>query len=160
MHTHAHILTLTNSHAHTHTHTYMHNIPVPALLCDAPVSSNGVITVTWPYIHTGGLPLTNLFLTYTHSILGNSIENFSNRSQLNMVSVNSVDSTSIVVPSLVTGAEYMFNITAENSYGSSSIVCGPTPHLIGKIECEAVIYILLLINDPISCSYQCHVGCF
>ena len=123
----------------------MHNFPVPALSCDAPVSSNGVITVTWSYIHTGGLSLTNLFLTYTHSILGNSTGNFSNHSQLNTVSVNSVDSTSIVVPNLVTGAEYMFNIMAENSYGSSSVICGPTPHLIGKNDCQTVGYTLLLM---------------
>ena len=132
-------------------HTYVHTITVPALSCDAPVSSNGVITVTWSYIHTGGLPLTNVFLTYTNSVLWNSTGNFSNHSQRNTVSVSSVDSTSIVVPNLVTGPEYLFNITAENSYGSSSIVCGPTPHLIGKIECQAVGYIFLQINDLISC---------
>ena len=125
-------------HTHNIMHTYVHTITVPAFSCDAPVSSNGVITVTWSYIHTGGLPLTNVFLTYTNSILGNSTGNFSNRSPLNTVSVSSVDSTSIVVPNLVTGAEYVFNVTAENSYGSSSIVCGPIPHLIGKIEYQEV----------------------
>jgi hypothetical protein len=119
-------------------------------LCDAPVSSNGVITVTWSYIHTGGLPLTNLFLTYTHLILGNSTVFSTNRSQLNTVSVmtRSIDSTSIVVPNLVTGAEYMFNITAENKYGSSSIVCGPTPHLIGKTECQTHVQTVGYIPPP------------
>ena len=34
-------------------------------MCTAPVSSNDVITVTWSYIHTGGLPLTNVSLAYT-----------------------------------------------------------------------------------------------
>ena len=49
------------------------------------------------------------------------------------------------VASFVTGAEYMFNVTAENSYGSSNIICGPIPHLIGKNEYQAVGYILLLM---------------
>ena len=98
---------------------------VPAVICNAPVSSNGVITVTWSYIHTGGLPLTNLYLTYTQSIPGNG---------LNAVSIISVDTTSIVFPNLVTGTEYIFNVTAENSYGSSSITCGSTPHIIGKLN--------------------------
>ena len=101
---------------------------VPAVICNAPVSSNGVMTVTWSYIHTGGLPLTNLYLTYTRSILGNGSK------QLNAVSNISVDTTLIMLPNLVTGAEYMFNVTAENSYGSSSITCGPTPHIIGEMK--------------------------
>ena len=52
--------------------------------------------------------------------------------QLNAVSNISVDTTSIMLPNLVTGAEYMF--TTENSYGSSSITCGPTPHIIGEMK--------------------------
>ena len=38
---------------------------VPAVSCNPPVSSSGVVTVTWCYIHTGGLPLTNVSLVYT-----------------------------------------------------------------------------------------------
>ena len=109
----------------------MHTVycAVPALLCDAPVSSNGVITVTWSYIHTGGLPLTNLLITYTCSFLGS---NFS-YNNINDISVSSVNTTSVIVSDLITGAEYTFNITAENNIGSSNIVCGPTSHVIGEI---------------------------
>ena len=31
----------------------------PALTCNASMSANDVVMVTWSYIHTGGLPLTN-----------------------------------------------------------------------------------------------------
>ena len=54
--------------------------------------------------------------------------------QLNAVSNISVDTTSTMLPNLVIGAEYMFNVTGENSYGSSSITCGPTPHIIGDSD--------------------------
>ena len=116
--------------------------------------------VTWSYIHTGGLPLTNIHLSYSHSILGNSTEKIvTNSPQLNTVSVMRVDSTSVVVPSLVTGVEYTFNVTAENSYGSSSIVCGPIPHIIGKTECQQYIEIYhWSMHDKISCFYQCIMG--
>ena len=54
----------------------------------------------------------------------------------NAVSVSSVDTTSVEVAGLFAGFEYTFNITAENSNGSSSILCGPTLHVIG----ESVVY--------------------
>ena len=106
-------------------------IIVPALTCNAPVSSNGVITVTWSYIHTGGLPLTDLSISYA-SLLNHSdilIDYLSNT-----VSISTVDATSITVPNLAAGAEYIFNITAENRIGLSSILCGPTFHKSGEIK--------------------------
>ena len=108
---------------------FQHDCAVPVLSCDAPVSSNGVITVTWSYIHTGGLPLTNLFLTYTHLFLGS---NFT-YNNINDISVSNINTTSVIVSDLIAGAEYTFNITAENNIGSSSIICGPTSHVIGEI---------------------------
>ena len=92
---------------------------VPAVICNAPASSNGVMTVTWSYIHTGGLPLTNLYLTYTRSIPGNGSK------QLNAVSNVSVDTTLMMLPNLVTGAEYMFNVTAETAMGHPASHVGP-----------------------------------
>ena len=52
----------------------------------------------------------------------------------NAILISNVDATSITVPNLAAGAEYVFNITAENRIGSSSILCGPTSHKIGEIE--------------------------
>ena len=110
-------------------HTNIHALcilTVPSLTCDKPVSSNGLVTVNWSYNHTGGLPLTSLSVSYTKSI---------NRSIVvsnNNVSVRSVNITSVVIPNLEVGAEYTFNITAGNRNGSSSIMCGPTSHIIGN----------------------------
>ena len=56
----------------------------------------------------------------------------------NAVSISSVDTTSIMVPNLVAGAEYIFNITAENNVGSSTIMCGPILHVIGKTKIKTI----------------------
>ena len=94
-------------------------------MCNAPVSSNGVIIVAWSYIHTGGLPLTNVSVSYTYE------SNTTKRSPIS-IPISSVDTTSVNVDSLEAGFEYSFNITASNTYGSFSIVCGPTLYVLGK----------------------------
>ena len=91
------------------------SITVPGLFCNASVSSNGTVTVTWSYIHTGGLPLTNVSVSYTND---NSLSPIP-------IPLISVDTTSVTIPDLKAGFEYTFNVTAENSEGSSSTVCGP-----------------------------------
>ena len=75
-------------------------------MCDPPTSANGVITVTWSYIHTGGLPLTNVSVTF----FSNGVE-----TAINSIPVSDTDTQSTDVPDLVTGFEYSFNITAVNS---------------------------------------------
>ena len=90
-------------------------ISVPELFCNASVSSSGTVTVTWSYIHTGGLPLTNVSVSYTSD---NSLSPIP-------IPLISVDTTSVTIPDLKAGFEYTFNVTAENSEGSSSTVCGP-----------------------------------
>ena len=94
------------------------NLPqtVPNPMCNTPISSNGVITVTWSYIHTGGLPLTNVSVSYTYDedlIISSPV----------LVQVSNLDATSIMIPDLVAGFEYTFNITAKNSNGSLSVLC-------------------------------------
>ena len=87
------------------------------------MSANGDITVTWSYVHTGGLPLTNESVYYI----------FMEGSTINRVPVNlqSINMHSATVSNLTTGFKYSFNVTAENSNGASSILCGPTLHVIG-----------------------------
>ena len=60
--------------------------------------------------------------------------NESTRTIINPVPVSGVDTTSVEVDDLVAGFEYVFNTTAENSNGSSSILCGPIHHIVGKSE--------------------------
>ena len=55
----------------------------------------------------------------------------------NAVSISGADTTSVMVPNLVASAEYMFNVTAGNSVGSSSIICGPILHVIGKTKTDS-----------------------
>ena len=92
-------------------------------MCDPPTSANNIIMVTWSYIHTGGLSLTNVSVTF-----------FSDgpETATNSIPVSGTDTLSIEVPDLVTGSEYTFNITAVNSIGPSSILCGPVLHRTGE----------------------------
>ena len=90
---------------------------VPALTCNASTSANGVVIVTWFYIHTGGLPLTNVSLSYTYEdefIISKPVP----------VSISSVDITRIIVPNLEAGFRYTFNVTSQNRLGSTSTSCG------------------------------------
>ena len=102
---------------------YYHVIVVPELFCNASASSNGVVTVTWSYVHTGGLPLTNVSVSYTNSNLSPIPIPFNDIS---------VDTTLVTVPDLKAGFQYTFNVTAENSEGSSSTLCGPIALVSGK----------------------------
>ena len=97
------------------------------------MSANGFMTVTWNYTHTGGLPLTNILVSYVKQLEGLNIN--ININQSTSVTVNEVDATSVKVPNLEAGFGYIFNITAVNNYSSSSIFCGPTFHANG--ECIA-----------------------
>ena len=94
------------------------------------MSANGFMTVTWNYTHTGGLPLTNILVSYIKQLEGLNV----NLSTL--VSENEVDATSVEVPNLEAGFGYIFNITAVSNHSSSSIFCGPTLHVNGGCTCN------------------------
>ena len=96
------------------------------MICEVVVSSNSIITVTWNYNRTGGLPLTNISVSVTKQVEGLII------SHSTPIAVNQIDATSVEVPNLEVGFEYVFIITAVNANGSSSIVCGPTLY----VACE------------------------
>ena len=87
---------------------------MPKLFCNASVFADGAATVTWSYIHTGGLPLTNVSVSYYFESVLNSIP----------IPLISVDTTLVTIPDLKAGFQYTFNVTAENSEGSSSTLCG------------------------------------
>ena len=106
---------------------YLSSFLAPVSTCDSALSSNGTVMVTWSYLHTGGLPLTSVSMMYT----------FTEGSTVNLVPVNvpNIHTTSISVHGLTTGFRYTFNITTRNDYGTSSILCGPILHAIGKCYC-------------------------
>jgi hypothetical protein len=97
---------------------------VPAIQCLNPVSTNGNISVQWSYIHTGGLNLTDVLAEYSF-VDGTSMDT-------RPVPISGLDATSVNVSGLVAGFEYTFRVTAENSNGSSTVMCAPTQHLIGE----------------------------
>ena len=101
---------------------YTHAVPAFDV-CNASVSTNGAITVNWSYIHTGGLPLTNISLFYM-------FEEGSTIGAPNIVPVGDINTTSVTLVELQPGYRYTFNITAENSNGTSNILCGVTVHNI------------------------------
>ena len=84
------------------------------------------MTARWSYAHTGGQPLTSLSVSYLF-MEGTTINRVP-------VDVTSVGATSVEVRNLTTGFEYMFNITAANSVGAASVLCGPTLHAIGGLH--------------------------
>ena len=96
-------------------------------MCDALVSSNGLVVVSWNYNHTGGLPLTQVLVWYD-TLLEGSV-NGSSKS----VPISDVDVASVSLSNLQAGFEYLFTIIAENNIGNSSISCGPVSHEIGEL---------------------------
>ena len=98
---------------------------VPAVTCNTSLSANGVVMVTWFYIHTGGLPLTNVSVSYTY-------ENELIISRPIAVSIISIDTTRITVPDLEAGFRYNFNVTAQNRIGFTSTLCGLTILISGN----------------------------
>ena len=96
------------------------------MTCLPPESENGVITILWSYVHTGGLPLTDVSVQYTYE-----------HGSFNLVITRTVPNVGLndmmmQVSNLLAGEEYTFNITAENAIGSSSVVCQPIDLLLGE----------------------------
>ena len=99
---------------------------VPEVVCSDPTSADGVITVRWSFVHTGGLNLTGLSAAYSFTDGTLTVTEF--------ITILSLDATSVNISDLVAGFVYTFTITAENSNGSSTVSCKPTPHQIGEFK--------------------------
>ena len=69
--------------------------------------------------------MTNISVSFTKQLEGLSI---SHSTPFN-VDANSI---SVEVPNLEAGFEYVFNVTARNNFGSSTVFCGPTLHVNGE----------------------------
>ena len=106
----------------------VHINTVPALMCGDPGFSDRGITSTWSYIHTGGLSLNRVYVSYTFE------EGSSTSNPIHVITFMNAQPTEINVPKLVAGRRYTFNITAENDVGSSYILCGPTFLSVGKLN--------------------------
>ena len=136
-------------------------LTVPAPVCDAaPVSANGVITVTWDYTHTGGLNLTEVIVQY--GIYSDDEIEFQGIPDGNLTDV---DEVTLDVEGLVAGRAYVFQITATNDVGSTTVQCPPVVHTVGKpssmnqqtMQLKGVIYTSYsdLFLGPLTCQ-GCH----
>ncbi len=110
---------------------------VPAPRCDSAVSNNGAITITWSLLHTGGLPLSSLTISYTYTEGLNVVQG----GQPEMVSS---DETSHPFPGLITGFVYTFSVTAVNAKGSAcGCVYSSRPSDWWVIICVSVIFAVI-----------------
>ena len=100
-------------------------LAAPAPTCTSVHSANGVITVMWSYVHTGGLPLTSVSVVYR-------FEEGLAMSSPTDVDIANIEVMRAMVSNLIAGRLYTFTITTENSNGSTSIDCGPVRHDVGK----------------------------
>ena len=89
--------------------------------CGVLESANGFITVTWHYNYTGGLPITNISVSY----------NVNNGESNTRLAETESDATAVKVQDLKLGFEYVFTISARNNHGSTSILCGPILYVTG-----------------------------
>ena len=115
-------------HRETATHYYStcftSNYTVPAPLCsNIPTSEGGVINVTWSYIHTGGLNLTEVVVEYSESGDFQDLQNGN---------LTDLSQTSLEVLNFTAGQTYSFQVTASNQMGSSSVLCPAVNHSVGK----------------------------
>ena len=95
--------------------------------------------VTWSYVHTGGLPLTNVSMSYTFEdefIISRPVP----------VSISSVDTTRITVPNLEAGYRYTFNVTSQNRVGATTALCGLVIPASGRVYMCQVLMIRVIIN--------------
>ena len=111
---------------HYHSTCFTSNYTVPAPLCsNIPTSEGGVINVTWSYIHTGGLNLTEVVVEYSES---GDFQDLQNGNQTDL------SQTSLEVLNFTAGQTYSFQVTASNQMGSNSVLCPAVNHCVGKYK--------------------------
>lgn len=101
--------------------------------CDtAPLSSSGIINVTWFYVHTGGLDLSHISLLYG---ISGQYPQFQPLSEIQAPAGVLEDYlTGYTVQELPAGNNYTFQIVSSNAMGNSSTICPPVTHSIGKLR--------------------------
>lgn len=113
---------------------------VPDLQCNSvPLSKNGTISVSWNFVHTGGLNLSLVSVFHSTDIVP---WDFKPVPHEQIVLDEKRRPTSLVVSELLAGNTYVFMVCAFNMLGNSSVMCPPVTHDIGKcmnmnfIKCE------------------------
>ena len=106
---------------------------MPAPVCsNIPTSEGGIINVTWSYIHTGGLNLTEVVVEYSESGDFQDLQNGN---------LTDLSQTSLEVLNFTAGQTYSFQVTASNQMGSSSVLCPAVNHSVGKYKLVISMYL-------------------
>lgn len=100
----------------------------------APVSTNGMIAVTWQYIHTGGLNLSHTSVLYalSNNPHPSQFQRLDDTSPL-PTGAGAGSSDSFVESGLAAGSSYIFKVVSSNAIGNSSVSCPPVQHHIGGL---------------------------
>ena len=103
---------------------------VPDIECNStPLSSNGIIIISWSFVHTGGLNLTQV--TVSSSTDTFMVWDFQPLPSTPTLVDEEGRPTSLTVSKLPAGNTYVFTVRAFNMLGNSSVSCPPITHDIG-----------------------------
>ena len=91
---------------------------VPTLQCNSSMSTGGGVYLSWTVAYNGGRNVTSIQIEY---ILAASTQQYQPIDALVTPSATSV----LVREQFMIGRSYLFQIFANNSVGSSNVVCGP-----------------------------------
>ena len=101
-------------------------LPVPAPRCiEQPASQNGVISIQWSYVHTGGLNLTQVLVQSFNADV-NGFELLENGN------LTDLESSSFDAEGFTAGESYVFRILAFNDLGFGQADCPAVLHRIGE----------------------------
>lgn len=112
---------------------------VPEMKCEtAPVSANGMIAITWRYVHTGGLNLSHTSVLYALNKPHPQFQRLGDTSVL-LAGAEAGSSDSFVETGLAAGSSYIFKVVSSNAIGNSSVLCPPVQHHIGNINISQTV---------------------
>ena len=97
----------------------------PKVTCSlTPISVNGRIHVSWSYLHTGGLNITEISVQYRQQ-------------QVNLfqfLQEELPDKNTTIATNFTAGYNYVFRVVASNEIGSDSTDCPSVLHQIGMVH--------------------------
>ena len=102
-------------------------LPAPAPVCASVSPTNEGLQVSYIFIHTGGLELTRVNITYTMAGSSNAREGPT-------VGVSDRQAT---ITNLVAGYTYTVAVTAANLNRSTTVACLPATVSAGMCSCKA-----------------------
>ena len=112
------------------------------------MSSQGVINVTWHYVHTGGLNLSRESVLYSLdtrplrflSPVGDDQLSSDGGGEVGEggVLIWGCNHSSLLLDWLAAGNSYVFKVVSSNQVGSSSVTCPPIRHDIGEASGQSV----------------------